>query len=120
MAYPELRCSFGDRSIVPDIAVFLANRVSRTADGRVENTFSIAPDWTIEILSPGQSTTKVVKNILHCLNQGTQMGWLINLAEQTVFIYCPLQPVLCFDLPEQRTGCSGICGGFPVDDRGVI
>ena len=89
MAYPELRCSFGDRSIVPDIAVFLANRVSRTADGRVENTFSIAPDWTIEILSPGQSTTKVVKNMLHCLNQGTQMGWLIDPAEQTVFIYCP-------------------------------
>ena len=102
VAYPELRCSFGDRPIVPDIAVFLANRVPRTADGRVENTFSIAPDWTIEILSPGQSTTKVVKDILHCLNQGTQMGWLIDPAEQTVFIYSPLQPVLCFDLPEQR------------------
>ena len=102
MAYPELRCSFGDRSIVPDIAVFLANRVPRTVDGRVENTFAIAPDWTIEILSPGQSTTKVVKNILHCLDQGTQMGWLIDPSEQTVFIYRPLQPVLCFDLQEQK------------------
>ena len=102
MAYPELRCSFGDRSIVPDIAVFLANRVPRTTDGRVENTFSIAPDWTIEILSPGQSTTKVVKNILHCLDHGSQMGWLIDPSEQTVFIYRPLQPVLCFDLPEQK------------------
>ena len=102
VAYPELRCSFGDRSIVPDIAVFLANRVPRNVDGRVENTFAIAPDWTIEILSLGQSTTKVVKNILHCLEQGSQMGWLIDPSEQTVFIYRPLQPVLCFDLPEQR------------------
>ena len=30
------------------------------------------------------------------------MGWLIDPAEQTVFIYCPLQPVLCFDLQEQK------------------
>jgi Uma2 family endonuclease len=100
-AYPELRCSFGGRSIVPDIAVFLANRIPRTIDGRVQNTFSIAPDWTIEILSPGQSTTKVVKNILHCLEHGSQMGWLIDPSEQTVFVYRPLQAVQCFDSPEQ-------------------
>ena len=59
-------------------------------------------EYVTRLSSPGQSTTKVVKDILHCLNQGTQMGWLIDPAEQTVFIYSPLQPVLCFDLPEQR------------------
>ena len=74
MAYPALRCSFGDRSIVPDIAVFLANRVPRTVDGRVENTFAIAPDWTIEILSPGQSTTKVVK--IFCIALSTGLKWV--------------------------------------------
>lgn len=102
IAYPELRCTFGGRSIVPDITVFLANRVPRTIEGRVENVFSIAPDWTIEILSPDQSTTRVTKNILHCLEHGAQMGWLIDPAEETVFVYRPGMAVDCFDTPEQQ------------------
>ena len=51
----------------------------------------IAQDWTIEILSPDQSQTKVTKNILHCLKYGTQMGWLIDPEEKSVFVYTKLQ-----------------------------
>jgi Uma2 family endonuclease len=86
-AYPELRCTFGDRSVVPDITVFTWERIPRDPNGEVANTFSIAPDWTIEILSPDQSQTKVVRNILHCLANGTQMGWLIDPEEELVFVY---------------------------------
>jgi Uma2 family endonuclease len=49
---------------VPDIAVFVWDRIPRTENGRVANKFVIAPDWTIEILLPEQSQTKVTKNIL--------------------------------------------------------
>lgn len=98
-AFPELRCTFGDRSIVPDIAVFLWSRIPRDENGEVANTFSISPDWTIEILSPEQSQTKVTKNILHCLKHGTQMGWSIDPAEQTVFVYRPKQETEVFDEP---------------------
>jgi len=38
-------------------------------------------------LYPDQSQTKVTKNILHCLKYKTQMGWLIDPSEQTVFVY---------------------------------
>jgi Uma2 family endonuclease len=96
-AFPELRCTFGGRSTVPDIAVFIWNRIPRDENGEVANTFLIAPDWTIEILSPDQSQTKVTKNILHCLKHGTQMGWLIDPDEQTVFVYRPKQETEGFD-----------------------
>lgn len=96
-AFPELRCTFGDRSIVPDIAVFRWERLPRDGDGEIANTFSLAPDWTIEILSPSQSHTKVTKNILHCLKHGSQMGWLIDPHERTVFIYQPRQEIAVFD-----------------------
>lgn len=56
-AFTELRCTFGGRSTIPDIAVFLWSRVPRKENGGVSNVFSIAPDWTIEILSPDQPTT---------------------------------------------------------------
>lgn len=99
-AFPELRCTFGNRSIVPDIAVFRADRIPRDADGAVANVFSIAPDWTIEILSPDQSQTKVTKNILYCLNYGTQISWLIDPDEQTVLVYLPQQQPQALDLPD--------------------
>ena len=97
-AYSELRCTFGGRSIVPDITVFTWERIPRDENGEVANTFAIPPDWTIEILSPEQSQTKVVRNILHCLSHGTQMGWLIDPAEKLVFVYFADQRTLLFEL----------------------
>ena len=91
-AYPELRCTFGEYSTVPDVTVFAWDRIPRDDDGRVANVFALAPDWTIEILSPDQSQTKVVKNILHCLSHGTQMGWLIDPDEELVFVYLAHDP----------------------------
>lgn len=73
------------------------HRIPRKDNGGVANVFSIAPDWTIEILSPDQSQTKVTKNILHCLKYGTQMGWLIDPREQSVFVYLPDQPTTFYE-----------------------
>jgi Uma2 family endonuclease len=42
------------------------------------------------------------KNILHCLNHGTEMGWLIDPDERTIFVSQPQQQTLVFDLPEQQ------------------
>ena len=85
-AFPELRCTFGNRSIVPDVAIFTTSRIPRTEDGDIEDIFTAAPDWTIEILSPDQRRSKVLKNIRHCLDHGTQMGWLIDPDDQSVFV----------------------------------
>jgi Uma2 family endonuclease len=96
-AFTELRCSFGNRSIVTDLTVFTSDRLPRDENGDIANVFDIAPDWTIEILSPDQSQTKVTKNILHCLQFGTKMGWLIDPAEQTVFVYVSDRSPQVFD-----------------------
>lgn len=101
-AFSELRCTFGGRSTVPDVSVFIWERIARDENGEIANVFQLAPDWTIEILSPDQSQTKVTKNILHCLDHGTEMGWLIDPDERTVFVYLPKQQTLVFDLPEQQ------------------
>jgi Uma2 family endonuclease len=96
-AFSELRCSFGGRSIVPDIAVFTSDSIPRDENGDIANVFAIPPDWTMEILSPDQSQTKVTKNILHCLQHGTQMGWLIDPAERSVFVYARDRATQVFD-----------------------
>lgn len=88
-AFPELRCSFGDRSIVPDIAVFNWSRIPFEADGEVPNNFLICPDWTIEILSPEQSSNRVTGNILYCLENGCQVGWLIDPGDRSILVLKP-------------------------------
>lgn len=100
-AFSELRCTFGGRSIVPDVSVFTWENIPRDENGEVANTFCNPPNWTIEILSPEQSQTKVTKNILHCLNHGTAMGWLIDPGEQTILVYSPRQQPEVFDQPAQ-------------------
>jgi Uma2 family endonuclease len=87
MALPELRCTFGDRSIVPDIAIFRWERIPFDPSGDIGNNFEVAPDWTIEILSPDQKDSKVIRNILHCLNHGTSLGWLIYPDERIVLAF---------------------------------
>lgn len=102
VAFPELRCSFGGESIVPDVVVFRRERIPMDESGDVANAFEAAPDWAIEILSPGQSSTKVVKKLLHCLSHGTELGWLIHPAERSIFIYRPNQQVEVIDSVDQE------------------
>lgn len=113
-AFPELRCTFGGRSTVPDVSVFLWGRIPRDENGEVANTFSAPPDWTIEILSPDQSQTRVTKNILHCLQHGTEVGWLIDPSEQTVFIYRSKQEPEALDAPEQVIPVPSFAGDIEL------
>jgi Uma2 family endonuclease len=92
-AFPELRCTFGGASVVPDIAVVRWERIPRTDSGRVVNRFNFHPDWAIEILSPDQSQTKVLGNLLHCSEHGTELGWLLDPQEESVLIVLPEQRV---------------------------
>ena len=89
-AFPELRCTFGGRSLVPDIAVFEWSRIPLNANGEIENRFEIGPDWTIEILSH-QNPTRVINNILFCLNHNAKLGWLIDPEEKLVLVFKPQQ-----------------------------
>ena len=91
LAFPELRCTFGGRSIVPDVVVLLYERIPRDENEDIANVVATYPDWTIEILSSEQSQTKVISNILHCIKYGSSLGWLIDPGERSVLIFPPKQ-----------------------------
>ncbi|MEG4250980.1 Uma2 family endonuclease [Microcoleus sp. Pol10D4] len=90
-AFPQLRCTFGGGAVVPDLAVFEWSRIPLNSQGEIENRFEIAPDWIIEILSPDQSSTRVIKKILFCLKNKTKLGWLIDPEEELVIVFKPQQ-----------------------------
>jgi Uma2 family endonuclease len=89
-AFPELRCTCGNRSVVPDVVVISTNQLPLDESGDIISSgIDFAPDWVIEILSPAQSQTKVTGNILHCLRNGSQLGWLIDPSERSILVYQP-------------------------------
>ena len=88
-AFTELRCTFAGQSIVPDIAVFEWQRIPLDDNGKIANRFTIAPDWIIEILSPEQSTTKVMKKIIFCLKNGTKLGYFIDPDDESITVFRP-------------------------------
>ena len=90
-AFPELRCTFSGRSIVPDLAIFYYSRIPKTTEGKITNKFDICPDWIIEILSPEQSANQVIKKILFSLKNGAKLGWLIDPTDTSVIIFYPDQ-----------------------------
>ncbi|MBW4694351.1 MAG: Uma2 family endonuclease [Lyngbya sp. HA4199-MV5] len=95
-ALPELRCTFGGASIVPDVAVFRWARIPIQPSGRIVNRFTIHPDWAIEVLSPHQNQTKVLANLLHCVQHGTELGWLLDPESETSLVVFPGQRVELF------------------------
>jgi Uma2 family endonuclease len=119
-AFPELRCTFAGRSLVPDVAVIVWDNIPRDENGEIANQFLTAPDWLIEILFPQQSQTQVVKKILFCLKHGIQMSWLIDPSERTLFVYYPKQEIAVFEIgddvglpvPEFANGFELTVGGL--------
>ncbi|MEA5417605.1 Uma2 family endonuclease [Spirulina sp. CCNP1310] len=109
-AFPELRCTCGDiapqgqaqRSLVPDIAVFRWARIPFTAEGDVCDRFSLAPDWTIEILSTDQSPNRVIGNILYLMRHGTELGWFIDPEDRSILVFTSQQE------PELFTGAMAL------------
>ena len=90
-AFPELRCTFGGRSIVPDIAVFEWSRIPIDEDGEIANPIEVAPDWIIAILSPDQSPNPVIKKIIFSIQHGTKLGWFADPRDKSVIAFAPNQ-----------------------------
>ncbi|MBD2490215.1 Uma2 family endonuclease [Aulosira sp. FACHB-615] len=89
LALTELRCTFGGRSLVPDIAVFEWSRIPTDENGEIANKFESYPDWTIEILSPDQSPNRVINKIIFCINHGTKLGWFIDPNDKSIMVFQP-------------------------------
>ncbi|MGL5062718.1 MAG: Uma2 family endonuclease [Microcoleus sp.] len=115
-AFPELRCTFGGESIVPDVAVFRWERIPFLPSGRVANIFEIHPDWSIEILSPNQNQTKVLRKLLHCSRHGTELGWLLDPEEESILAVFPEQKVELYKGATKLPIVNGIDLELTVDD----
>jgi len=88
-AFTELRATFGGHSYVPDVAVYLWDRIPRTAAGEVADDFLVPPDIAIEIVSPEQSVTALVRRCLWYVDNGVRLSLLVDPGDASVLVFRP-------------------------------
>jgi Uma2 family endonuclease len=74
----ELRSTYAGASRVPDISVYTWDRAPVDADGNFVDTSSTPPDIAIEILSPGQSMSRMIQRCLRLLRDGSRIVLLLD------------------------------------------
>ena len=106
-AFPELRCTFAGRSILPDVVFLLDLHIETDLNGfYVDETF-LPPDIHVEIRSPGQSVKKTKQKLEHSVASGCALGWYIDPERETIDVYRP-------GADPERLSPDGFLDGAPV------
>lgn len=88
-AFTELRTTFGGLSRVPDVSVYLWERIPLDDAGRIENHFTEPPDIVAEIVSPGQGVNQLVARCLWYVEHGVQIALLLDPSHESVLLFRP-------------------------------
>ncbi len=92
----------------PDVSWTLKSRVQQLGAKKRKAFWHLCPDFVIEIKSDSDRLKALQKKMLEYVEQGAQLGWLINPANKTVEIYRPAGGV------EKRVNLDKIGGEGPV------
>jgi Uma2 family endonuclease len=87
--FPETRATFARRSYVPDVSVYRWERIPRTATGEIAEDFFLPPDIAVEIISPGQSITKLRERCRWYVANGVGIALLVVPRRRLVYRYHP-------------------------------
>ncbi len=93
---------------VTEAAVFRWQNIELDENEEALDTVLVAPDWTIEILSPDQSSNRVTGNILHCLKHGCQLGWLVDPDDRSIIVFQPQQQPELFHQEDKLVVLEGV------------
>ena len=78
--------TFGEDERMPDVS-FVSNE--KLKDGEPITKADFAPDLAVEVISPSDVYSKVLKKIREYLDAGVKQVWLIEPEFQTLTIYAP-------------------------------
>ncbi len=94
----------------PDLAWVRRSRWDAlTEDERTEFP-PLCPDFVVEICSPSDRLASLQAKMQEYIDNGAQLGWLLDPLEKTVYVYRPNVPAEVFTQPETLSGESVLSG----------
>lgn len=96
-----------DTLLAPDLAYWSRQRLAELPERFVE----VPPDLAIEVVSPADPQTYVQRKVLHYLDHGVRLVWVVDPKPQTVMIYRARHDVCILAEQEEITG-GDVLPGF--------
>lgn len=118
LAITELRTTFAGASRVPDVAVYRWERIPRRVNGKVDYDFLTPPDVAIEIISPSQSTNRLIRRCQRFLRDGVRVVLLIDPEDESIVVFRPEGMSTLFG--DGRIDLDDVIPGFVLDVREVF
>lgn len=98
----------------PDLAWVKRSRWEALTRHQREEFPPLCPDFVVEIRSRSDTLANVQAKMQEYLDNGAQLGWLIDPVEKKVYIYRPQAPVVCLDNPQTVSG-DPVLPGFILE-----
>ncbi len=100
----------------PDLAWVRLSRLNALTERQRERFAPLCPDFVVELRSPSDSLTALQAKMEEYIQNGAELGWLIDPFEKKVHVYRPQTEVECFDNPATVSG-EPLLKGFVLDVR---
>jgi Uma2 family endonuclease len=98
----------------PDLAWVKRERWEALTPQQRQQFPPLCPDFVLELRSPSDSLEYVQAQMQEYLDNGAQLGWLIDPIERKVYVYRPQAPVECLDDPPTLSG-DPVLPGFVLE-----
>ena len=83
----------------PDAAWVQRARLTGLTADQKEKFLPLCPDFVLELRSPSDDLGSVQEKMQEYLDNGAQLGWLIDPSTRQVYVYRPSATVGCVDDP---------------------
>jgi Uma2 family endonuclease len=100
----------------PDVAWIKRSRLEGLAAEQKRKFIPLCPDFVIELRSPTASLRALQTKLREYIDNGAQLGWLIDPEEKRAYVYRPDSPVECLEQPAEISA-DPVLAGFVLDLR---
>ncbi|WP_017301527.1 Uma2 family endonuclease [Nodosilinea nodulosa] len=101
-----------DRS--PDAAWVRSDRWQALTPEQQDQFVPLCPDFVVELMSPSDSLERTRQKMAEYLDNGAQLGWLINRKQRQIEVYRPGQTAEILSAPTTLSG-DEVLPGFVLD-----
>ena len=88
----------------PDVAWVKRERLAHLTQTQKKKFLPVSPNFVIELRSPSDSLTELKRKMEEYVDNGVELGWLINPEWQEVWVYRPNHPPQHLQQPQTLHG----------------
>lgn len=95
-----------DTVLAPDVAYWSKQRLPELPDGFV----TVPPDLVVEVVSPSDTQTYLQRKVLHYLDHGVKLVWLVDPGTRTASVFRARDDVVILSADDEITGGDALPG----------